>query len=509
MRLSMTIKISPQEWTAAEQFFRDPKNKAKKFNKKNVAKFLKVDTKHAHSFILLTIDGKESIYALNNTKHGQGELDAGAGSFGRSKVAINQAAHRIIIKVTAEKEANEPEVEKILKDTGYLLAQKEIDLGKRGKIKVAGKNILTEKKFYTAYAYRGDRNLHTAIHKNDELEDNNGKKLIIALKAMMEIDKLHQKGIIHKDIKPDSFVLEGDGAELKVSPVDFGLSQKMLKGQTFVESEKPGAIAYLAPESKFPVPEEAEEAEEVYDLFDMAAGKKQPQAREANQNSPRFSPQSDIYALGVMFNTNLRLPQDCNKMISKMKKDNPLERAALIACMEDITKVMSKREYQTDGSPEALAEFEAYKKQIQPEQEQKQKEEPDLRKMLIDLILVYQKENYSMLPGINWMRKSHTDNRQAQLKYLLEEEKRAKIAYDENTQKRMPEKEAKAAYAKEISETIDALKTERKEEYNPFPSRLDKMLVKIEALIQPWIPKEKEEEKKEEKEQKKPAPFHK
>ena len=496
MRHSMTIKISREEWAAAEQFFSDPKNKGKKFNKKNVKKFLKVDTKHAHSFILLTIDGKESIYALNNTKHGQGELDAGAGTFGRSKVAINQAGHRIIIKVTTEKEANEAEVEKIMKDTGYLLAQKEIDLGKRGEIKVAGKNILTEKKFYTAYAYRGDRNLHTAIHENNELEDNNGKKLIIALKAMMEIDKLHQKGIIHKDIKPDNFVLEGDGAKLKVSPVDFGLSQIMPEGQTFVESEKPGAIFYLAPESKFPVPEEAEE---VYDLFDMAAGKKQPQAREANQNSPRFSPQSDIYALGVMFNQNLRLPQDCKEMISKMTKDNASERATLIDSMEAITKVMSKREYQTDGSPEALAEFEAYKKQIQPEQEQeqeqKQKEEPDLRKMLIDLILVYQKENYSMLPGINWMRKSHTDNRQAQLKYLLEEEKRAKIAYDENTQKRMPEKEAKAAYAKEISETIDALKTERKEEYNPFPSRLDKMLVKIEALIQPWIPKEKEQKK--------------
>ncbi len=71
-----------------------------------------------------------------------------------------------------------------------------------------------------------------------------------ALDLCMEIcrglDFLHQHGIVHRDVKPENFLLSGDGKEVKI--VDFGLSKDVHSWRMRLQVERGGTRKYMSPE---------------------------------------------------------------------------------------------------------------------------------------------------------------------------------------------------------------------------------------------------------------------
>ena len=71
-----------------------------------------------------------------------------------------------------------------------------------------------------------------------------------ALDLCMEIcrglDFLHQHGIVHRDVKPENFLLSGDGKEVKI--VDFGLSKDVRSWRMRLQVERGGTRKYMSPE---------------------------------------------------------------------------------------------------------------------------------------------------------------------------------------------------------------------------------------------------------------------
>jgi serine/threonine protein phosphatase PrpC len=78
-----------------------------------------------------------------------------------------------------------------------------------------------------------------------------------AIKLARAATSLHRGGIIHRDIKPDNVMLEGNG-QLKL--LDFGVVR--IRGQDDFQSDIPGTRAYMAPEML-----KGEKGNEATDIF--------------------------------------------------------------------------------------------------------------------------------------------------------------------------------------------------------------------------------------------------
>lgn len=71
-----------------------------------------------------------------------------------------------------------------------------------------------------------------------------------AIDLCMEIchglDFLHQNGVVHRDVKPENFLLSDIGRELKI--VDFGLSKDVRRWRLRFHTERGGTRKYMSPE---------------------------------------------------------------------------------------------------------------------------------------------------------------------------------------------------------------------------------------------------------------------
>lgn len=133
--------------------------------------------------------------------------------------------------------------------------------------------------------------VQSAVQKNFSLQ------LVTALQAVVETRKLHQKGYIHADIKPENTMLDPKTGKLKL--IDFGLAQEDRKTLKYA-----GTPIYMAPE-----------------IWAMRSNPK--------DRSTKVSPSVDIYSLGVMFRDDIFKGTNnpkINHLIAKMTSVNSAER---------------------------------------------------------------------------------------------------------------------------------------------------------------------------------------
>lgn len=313
------VNVTDEEWEDARVFFK--KNKAEiKYRKADtlIGQDNKRGKAHTHSFIKILND----IYALNNLHHINAEADAGAGSFGRVKFAVNQKGHLVVVKIMGiqwHEAFKKSEI--ILQEIGQLLDQvkRKVKKGESGKIKsLLDSEYRTKEKVLTILTYLGDRDLFSETRKDQELTL--AENLVLGFKVMFSVWHLHQKRILHRDIKEENFVLSGKGTSIVASLVDFDFAEKLPPNEEviFFEGNAKGTEGYIAPETL---------------------------------KWRRCSFASDVYALGVMFKT-MKMPEALWRTMVVADWD---QRVSLFEAMEAMNFYIEKHiNHFTDNDKEML-----------------------------------------------------------------------------------------------------------------------------------------------------------
>ncbi|MBS0287808.1 MAG: protein kinase [Proteobacteria bacterium] len=283
------LTISENEWQKAENFFKDPRNATKKLRRQEDPFYQKEDTS-IHSFIMVGND----IYALAANEY------IGTGTYGNVKIGQNRRGEIFAIKIEGSDELRNEEdmVVKAMRRIGYFFGQFLRPLGKE----INFKDTNTEHKLYSVYKFRDGEELYDCLIENNYSFT---QKLIIAIKCCLSIQKLHNKSIVHADIKPENFKAQIQGNNIKIKTLDYDFSvilnrgAKYYKGETFC-----GTQGYIAPEI---------------------------------MNEFKYSFASDIYALGILFKEDLRLPSTLyHSMIAKTRNARPTMMAVLKTLQEEL-----------------------------------------------------------------------------------------------------------------------------------------------------------------------------
>jgi len=134
------------------------------------------------------------------------------------------------------------------------------------------------------YMPKGDLRLWT-----DRIEIMNDELAARVARQMLDaISFLHERGITHRDIKPDNILVAGDHADDKIFKLaDFGLSKEVITEQTFMQTFC-GTLLYLAPE--------------VYPGFERAKAGLPLASTKRKRTSPErpYEHSVDIWSLGVV-----------------------------------------------------------------------------------------------------------------------------------------------------------------------------------------------------------------
>lgn len=295
------LNISDEQWQTAQDYFE---------NNPNSTKLARNPADNAdHSFIKVG----DQIFAMA-TRHCFGEeqhAQLGEGAFGKVKIVQARNGENFAVKIEGRGLKGENDTEtRISKILNFTIGEAERRLGSKQQFK--GKS--TEKKLYTVMQLVQGSELEKLIYEPNRATHLNNltleQKLIIALKACKGVQELHDKGIIHADLKPANLIAKVDGTQVIISPIDFGLSMQLKPGKTMAPSHPKGSPFYMAPETRI--------------------------------NSPfvpaKFTFASDVYALGRMFKFDLQLPDDiCLGMLRSLRYREPIHQVMsnIIAKLEE------------------------------------------------------------------------------------------------------------------------------------------------------------------------------
>lgn len=133
------------------------------------------------------------------------------------------------------------------------------------------------------------------------------------------VDKAHQKGIVHRDIKPDNVLLDDDG---RAYLADFGIARALEATAPFTAGI--GTAAYMSPEQ---VKGEALDGRsDIYalgvTLFELWAG--EPPYQGANANTVMYKHVQD--PIPNILQRNPKLPPACRTIINKAMAKQPRDR---------------------------------------------------------------------------------------------------------------------------------------------------------------------------------------
>jgi calcium-dependent protein kinase len=94
----------------------------------------------------------------------------------------------------------------------------------------------------TEYCSGGE--LFDRIHKSKHFSEKRAAEYMRQL--LSAIVYLHQKKIVHRDLKAENLLFENDSDDARLKLIDFGVSKKFIKG--FKLKETLGTPYYIAPE---------------------------------------------------------------------------------------------------------------------------------------------------------------------------------------------------------------------------------------------------------------------
>lgn len=278
------LHISDKEWEKAELFFQNPLNHDKKLRRKDDPHYKKADTS-IHSFIKVN----NEMYALAANAY------LGEGSFGKVKLGQNRKGDNVAVKIEGRELRDEsgPTI-KIMRMIGYYIGQ----FMRTFNAEILFKDEPTTHKLYTVTQLREGRELYESLAFNNYSKT---QKLMIAIKCCLAIQKLHNKKIVHADVKPENFIVDANGNNIKIKTIDYDFSKIIPKGKgIFQDIESMGTPGYAAPEI-------------IYRY--------------------QYSFASDIYALGMMFKNDLGITTPIS---NKMTAYVPSQRASMIEVINDL-----------------------------------------------------------------------------------------------------------------------------------------------------------------------------
>lgn len=117
------------------------------------------------------------------------------------------------------------------------------------------------------------------------------QKYMLAIQIALSVQQLHDKNILHCDLKPDNFIINCNGDTATVTVIDFGLSVHLEQGKNCkMGPHGKGSFFYMAPEARY---------------------------------HGVYSKKSDMYALGELFERlfkyNLAEDENIRDLVEQMK----------------------------------------------------------------------------------------------------------------------------------------------------------------------------------------------
>jgi len=98
---------------------------------------------------------------------------------------------------------------------------------------------------YIAYEYTPGRTFREALRAG-ELDDATAVRA--AVQMLSGLAHAHERGIVHRDVKPSNVLLADDDGEVSVRLLDFGLARLPQAETLTAAGDVPGTLAYIAPE---------------------------------------------------------------------------------------------------------------------------------------------------------------------------------------------------------------------------------------------------------------------
>ncbi len=293
-----------------------------------------------HSF--LTYEGK--VYCIAGGHVGQG-------AFGSVMMGFAEDGAKIVIKT----QQSSPQLDPRIENEFELTRRAGLHLGDIAKMN--GQGSLDN---FQIMPYKGT-SLKELLASNSLNED---ERKEIGLKTLEEVKKLHDLNMVHRDLHSGNILVERkpDGS-FGVTVVDFGLSKVLKNGEIGIKpiaGEKHN-FSIIAPEIAI----------------------KDPKTGKLKSIGGSFSKQSDIYALGILFE---KLGLD-SSMIERMKAADPNKRGSLDEAIESMKKLgdsnltmIGKKEAVAVPAPSEKVTAQSYKDIQEPSLAPEPKPKPHIHK---------------------------------------------------------------------------------------------------------------------------------
>ncbi len=189
-----------------------------------------------------------------------------------------------VIKIGPYNPSNQVEIEKIiLAKLGHFKA--EFTRTRPNYTNWIGGQQKIKDKLYTVQSYHPGIELDSYFTTHNISSMNAVQRQIIAYYAARAIDELHRQNILHCDIKPANFIMNIEGTNAVIVPIDYNISIILNPGELIRASTPSGTFGYTAPEI-------------------LSQG--------------FFSRASDVYALGSMFKRDLKFDEMGLKELTDM-----------------------------------------------------------------------------------------------------------------------------------------------------------------------------------------------